>query len=68
MQNINVIDGYMVIVFAMGIIKVWANGNKYYMKLDLKGERAFVYQRRLSGVMTPLRAFAWRSRGTGAGS
>lgn len=67
-QNISVIDGNMVIVFAMGIIKFRANSNKYHLKLDLKGELAFVYQQRLSGVATSIGALCWRSRGTGAGS
>lgn len=48
-QNVSVIDGYMVIVFALGIIKFRANSHKYHLKLDLKGELAFVHQQRLSG-------------------
>lgn len=42
----------MVIVFALGIIKSRANSNKYHLKVDLKGERVFVYQQRLSRVTT----------------
>lgn len=67
-QNIRVIDGYTVIVFALGIIKFRANSNKYHLELDLKGELAFVYQQRLSGVVTSIGARCWRSRGTGASS
>lgn len=40
----------MVIVLALGIITLRANGNKYPLRLDLKAERAFIYQQRLSGV------------------
>lgn len=53
-QNISVIDGYMAIVFALGIIKFRVNSHKYHLKLDLKGELAFVYQQRLSGVSTSM--------------
>lgn len=58
----------MVIVFALGIIQFKANSNKYHLKLELKGELAFVYQQRLSGVLTCIGALCWRSRGTGASS
>lgn len=44
----------MAIVFALGIIKFRANSHKYHLKLDLKGELAFVYQQRLSGVSTSM--------------
>lgn len=37
-QNISVIDGYMVIVFALGIIQFRVNSHIYHLKLDLKGE------------------------------
>lgn len=67
-QTISVIDGYMVIVFALGIIKFKANSNKYHLKLDFKAELGFVYQQRLSGVVTSIGALCWRSRGTGARS
>ena len=65
-ENISVIDGYMVIVLALGIITFRANGNKYHLRLDLKGEPAFVHQQRLSEVATFTGARGWRSRGTGA--
>lgn len=56
----------MAVLFALGIIKFRANSNKYHLKLDLKGELAFVYQQRLSGVLTSIGALCWRGRGTGA--
>lgn len=31
-QNISVIDGYMAIVFALGIIKFRVNSHKYHLK------------------------------------
>lgn len=46
----------MAIVFALGIIKFRANGNKYHLKPDLKGALEFVYQHSLSGVATPIGA------------
>lgn len=62
-KNISVIDGYMVVAFALGIINFRANSNKYHLKLDLKGELAFVHQQRLSEVATSIGARCWRSRG-----
>ena len=67
-QNISVIDGYTVIAFALGIIIFRANSDTYRLKLDLKGEQGFVYQRGLSGVATSNGALCRRGRGTGASS
>lgn len=65
-QNTGVIDGYKGIVHALGIMKFRASSNKYHLTLDLKSERAFVYQQRLSGVVIPIGALSRRSGGTGA--
>lgn len=51
-QNLIVIDDFVALLFAQGIIKIRASGNKYRLRPDLKEELAFVYQQRLSGVVT----------------
>lgn len=50
-QNVGVIDDYVALLFARGIIKIRASGNKYRLRTDLKEESAFVSQQRLSGVV-----------------
>lgn len=52
MANVSVIDDYVALLFARGIIKIRARGNKYRLRADLKEELAFVYQQGLSGVAT----------------
>lgn len=54
-QKASVIDGYRALLFARGIIKIRANGNKYRQRPNLKEKLAFVYQQRLSGVVTSAR-------------
>lgn len=54
-QDVGGIDDYVALLFARGIIKIRASGNKYRSRPDLKEELAFVYQQRLSGVVTSAR-------------
>lgn len=54
-QKVGVIDGYIAHLFARGIIKIRAIGNKYRQRQNLKEKLAFVYQQRLSEVVTSAR-------------
>lgn len=56
----------MAFLCALGTLTFRANSNKYHCRLDLQGELVFVYQHRLSGVLTSAGALRWRGRGTGA--